>query len=155
LFYAVNGTGGTTWTVYKWNGSSALMTLVDSGGGNVMHALPSALSFGERIFTAGELDIKITLREAVPGGEKVSFTVSGGGTGRKMKMHHLLKGTPPLLSCTLSAPVTGGSATFNGGLNQVENIDADGVTVYTVVWTPQPDGLSSADRVFRAPEALI
>ena len=153
LFRTTSGNG--LWTVYKWNGNAAIMTVVDTGG-NALHSVPSGFpSFGERIFTAGELDIKIIAREGVPGGEKITFTVSGGGTNRKMKLHHSLKGTPPLLSCTLSGPVTGGSATFNVGLNQVEGIDADGTTVYTVVWTPGVDGLSVADRVFRVPEALI
>jgi hypothetical protein len=155
LYYAVNGTSGTSFTVYKWNGNTSVMTVVDSGGGNVYHAIPTGLpNYGERIFTAGELDIRILSRTGVVGGEEITFTVWGGGTGRKMKLHYTQEGTPQLLPATLALPVTGGSATLNTGSNQVEGIAADGTTVYTIVWDVQTDGLTTANRVARVPEAL-
>ena len=155
LYNTTSGTAGTGFASYKWNGNAALMTSVDSGG-NVDHSLPlTHLTMGERIFTAGELDIKITARVGVFGGEQISFIAYGGGTGRKMKLHYTLEGTPSLLPATLTAPVTGGSATLNTGLNQVEGIAADGATVYTIVWAVRTEGLNSDTRVIRSAEVLV
>jgi len=153
LYYAASSTGGTPYVAYRWNGPNTLMTVVDTGG-DVAHSLPSSLAFGERIFTAGELDIKITARVGVIGGEEISFIVYGGGTGRRMKLHYTQNGTPDLLPATLRLPVTGGSATLNTGSNQVEGIAADGTTVYTIVWEVATDGLSASNRVNRVPEVL-
>jgi hypothetical protein len=156
LYGAVNGTPGTGFSVYDWNDDPrALMLQIDSGG-DVAHALPKGYpNNGERVWTAGELDIKITGRAAVLGGEQVSFIAHGGGTGRKMKLYYALQDEPVLAEATLAAPVTGGSATFNGGLNQVEGIAADGATVYTIVWDVQADALAGGQRARRIPQVFV
>jgi len=154
LAFAANSTVGTFFTFYQWNGSGLVMTPVDIGG-NVYHSPASGYpSNGERIWTAGELDIKITARAAVLGGEQISFIAYGGGTLRKMKLFYALLSEPNLVEATLAGPVTGGSATLNTGLNQVEGIAADGATVYTVVWDVQADSLAAGQRARRIPQVI-
>ena len=155
LFFAASSTSGTGFTLYQWNGPGVLMTPVDVGG-DVFHSPPSGYpNNGERIWTAGELDIKITARAAVLGGEQISFIAYGGGTLRKMKLYYALLGEPNLVEATLAAPVTGGSATFNGGLNQVEGIAADGATVYSIIWNASADGVSVGQRATRIPQVFV
>jgi len=155
LYYSVDGTATRSYTVYKWNGNAAVITVVDVGG-VVAHALPTGYSNnGERVWTAGELDIKITSVVATLGGETISFIAYGGGTNRKMKLQYALGGSPPLLEATLMAPVTGAPATLNTGLNQVEGIAADGTTVYSIAWDLPTDGIAAGTRVIRVPEIFI
>jgi hypothetical protein len=155
LYHSTDSVATTAYTMYKWNGNSSVITSVDVGG-VVAHALPTGYANnGERIWTAGELDIKITSVVATLGGEQISFIVYGGGTNRKMKLHYALGGEPVLLEATLMSPVTGGSATFNVGLNQVEGIAADGATVYSIVWDLPTDGVDSGTKVIRVPQASI
>lgn len=154
LYHTVDGTGGTGYTAFQWNGPGSLITQVDTGG-DVEHAPPTGYpNHGERIWTAEERDIKITGRKAVSGGEEVSFIAYGGGTGLNMKLWYSLQGEPVLSEATLSTPVTGGSATFNAGMNRVEGIAADGATVYTIVWDFVTDGLALTQRVNRVPQVF-
>lgn len=154
LYNTVNGTAGTGFTVYQWNGNGSMITNID-GGGDVEHAIPKGYSNnGERIWTAGERDIKITARAAVSGGEQISFIAYGGGTGLNMKLWYALDGEPVLQEATLTTPVTGGSATFNAGMNRVEGIAADGTTEYTIVWDAPTDSILQAQRVIRVPEVF-
>jgi len=149
LYHSVNGTIGNVFSMWLYNGIGSVITLVDTGG-ETTHAIPSGWpNAGERIWTAGERTIQIVARSRVAGGEQLSFVAYGGGTGLNVKMYHALHGSPLLIESTLSTPVTGGSATFNGGSNQVENVAADGSTVYTIVWDFSSDTLSVGARVDR------
>lgn len=155
LYYATNGTDATTLTMYQWNGTGSVITQVDTGG-DVTHSIPSGFpNHGERIWSPGELDVKIAGRTAVTGGEQVSFTAYGGGSGFNFKLFYSTNGHPDLQEATLAGPVTGGSATLNGGLNRVEGVAADGTTVYTVVWDISADGITPGERVIRAPQILV
>lgn len=153
LYYASNGNSGTAFEVWQWNGNSSLITQTDSAAGDVEHAIPkNYANDGERIWGAGDLDIAITAREQVSGGEEITFIAYGGGTGRNMKLWYSVDGEPVLLEATLTTPVSGGSATFNAGMNRVEGIAADGTTEYTIVWDTATDGITSGQRVKRVPE---
>ena len=154
LYHATSGTSGVSFSVFPWT-AGVMGSQIDSGG-NVYHSVPSGYpNNGERIWTAGELDIKITARTALLGGEQISFIAYGGGTGRKMKLYFALDNEPILVEATLAGPVTGGSATLNTGLNQVEGVAADGTTVYTVVWDVQADSLAAGQRAMRVPQVLV
>ena len=155
LYFANSSTSGTLLTAYQWNGNASVITQIDIGG-NVYHSLPTGYqNNGERIWTAGELDISITARVPVIGGERISFIAYGGGTGHSMKLYFAFDGEPFLLEATLATPVTGGSATFNSGLNQVEGVDGDGATVYTIIWTAPVDGVTIGTRVTRVPQIIL
>jgi len=155
LYFAVNSNTGTALTMFQWNGNAALLTSVDTGG-DAWHSPPSGYSnHGERIWTAGELDIRITSRMSVLGGEQIFFTCYGGGTGRKMKLYYSVDGEPLLTEAALIGPVTGGSATLNTGMNQVEDIDADGSTIYSIIWDAPTDGITFGQRVNRAPQVFV
>jgi len=155
IFQAIDAVLGTSFTMWQWNGPAALLTSVDSGG-DVGHAVPSNLPQGGcRIFTPGELDVKIASRQGVLGGEEITFRAYGGGTGRKFKMFYSIGGDPDLIEATLIAPVTGGSATFNVGLNQVEGIAADGATDYTIIWDIGTDGVTAGTILDRFPQITV
>ena len=155
LAWAPNSTAGTNYTLYLWGGSGAIMTPIDNGG-NVSHNPPTGWpQGGMRIWTAGELDVKILSRAAVLGGEQISFVAYGGGTGRKFKLFYALLGEPNLLEATLAAPVTGGAATLNTGLNQVEGVAADGVTVYTVIWNIGANSVAPGTILDRFPQISV
>ena len=146
---------GTPITLYKWNGNAALMTSVDTGG-NIFHAFSTSLPQGGcRTFVPGELDVKIVSRVGVLGGEQITFRAYGGGTGRKFKLLYSIGGDPDLLEATLTGPVTGGSATLNTGLNQVEGVAADGVTSYTIVWDTAADGIAPGTILDRFPLVAV
>lgn len=161
LFYYASAVQGSTQSLYRWNydpianpppNAANKMTSIDTGG-DVYHSLcTNHIKGGSRIFSPGELDVKIASRSATLGGEVITFRAYGGGTGRTFKLFYEIQGNPALQEATLKTPVTGGSATFNGGANQVENIAADGVTDYTIVWDIVADGLSAGDYVVRYPQ---
>ena len=163
LYHAVNGISGTSFTVYQWNYDPAnalgfglnLLSTQDVGG-DVYHSVPDTLPQGGcRIFTPGELDVKIVNRVGILGGEQITFRAYGGGTGRKFKMFYSIGGDPNLLEATLMTPVTGGSATFNGGLNQVEGIAADGATDYTIVWDIAANSVVPGIVIDRFPQVTV
>jgi len=155
LAHTAESNPGTSYTLFVHNGPGSVMTSVDVGG-DVRHGPPSGHPQGGcRIFTPGELDVKIVARTAVLGGEQISFTAYGGGTGRKFKLFYALDGEPNLLEATLATPVTGGSATFNAGLNQVEDIAADGVTVYTIIWDITADSVVAGTILDRFPQITV
>lgn len=167
LYFALNGVVGTGHTMYRWNlnpadvatvlpgNPSNVMTSIDSGG-DTQHSAPAHMSQGGcRIFTPGELDVKIVSRVGVLGGEEITFRAYGGGTGRKVKIFYAVGGEPSLLECTLAGPVTGGSATLNTGLNQVEGVAADGATDYTVIWDLAADSVVPSTEIDRFPQVSV
>jgi hypothetical protein len=138
LYYAASATSGTTFTVYQWNGNASVMTVADTGG-DVAHSLPTEVAGGERIWTAGELDIKITGVAPALGGEIISFIASGdaGNANKTVTFQWTNQGEPTSSSATLTGTATGGTASRSG--NSVINVDADGTTTYTVVWDTATD----------------
>lgn len=160
LYYSANGSSGASYTMYQWNYDpianpppdvANLMTTVDTGG-DKWHSLPAEVPAGGcRIWTTTELDVEITGRSRTTDGEVVSFVAYGGGTGRTFKLYYQYPGEA-IQEATLTTPVTGGSATFNGVSNQVENIAADGTTTYSIVWDVSTDSITDFDFVTRYPE---
>jgi hypothetical protein len=151
LWYAANGTEGTTWDLYQWvdgsPGSETEMTLVDSGG-DVAHAIPSMVTMtgGERLFTVGEMDILITGRDPVLNGQKIRFKAWGdaGFANKTVEFRRSGESEPAGPLCTLKETAEGGTAIRVG--NTVQQVDADGVTEYAVVWDVGADGFGSGAR---------
>ena len=150
LFVAPHYTSGTPYSLWKWNGPAALIGnagVANDSGGDTDHAIPiGLLQAGERIWTAGELDIVITGKQAVVGGERISFIVYGdaGPSDKTVRFYFNTEGEPAIAQCVLIGSVTGGSATRSG--NDVINVNADGTTVYTAIWDIGSNGVSSGDR---------
>ena len=157
LYHSASATPGSQRTAYQWNGNASLLTQVDVGG-DVAHAAPTdTRSGGERFFTENQLDVAIIDVSPVFGGEQVTFKVfgdAGGPSDKKFKLYYTLEGEPDVSEATLKLPVTGGSATLNAVLNQVEGITADG-TQYTVVWDTVTDSITSGLRVTRYPRTFL
>lgn len=132
---------GNPMTLYKWNGPSSMLSVVDSGG-NVSHSLPHGLLSGLHVFSSAP-EVVIENFEDTQTGLKLHFKVYGGGTGWTVKFYfgRDILGT----QATLTGTATGGSAIRNG--NQVENVAADGMTTYTVDFDAAAHGLSDGDSV--------
>jgi len=139
LYFAFNNTTGTTWSVFKWNGEAALIGNAGAPndvGGDIAHALPfSVLDGGARIWTPGELDADMLLRENALGGEKLTCKGWGdvGPTDKVFKVYANKKGTADLFLCKLKGPITGGTAALNGGNDGIDNIEANPAVPYTFV----------------------
>jgi len=152
LYYAASFVSGTSFTTYQWNGNASVITVTDTGG-DVAHSLPTEVAGGERIWTAGELDIKITGVAPTFGGETISFTATGdaGSADKTVTFQWTNEGEPTSLSATLTGAATGGTATRSG--NSVINVDADGTTTYTAIWdtvTDSPGGRAQLTPVISA-----
>jgi hypothetical protein len=147
LYFAEDGVAGTTLTLYEWQAGGASEMVVDSAGGDTAHSLPTGYAVGERIWTAGELDIRITGVEAAVGGEKVKFRCSGAaGVGDKTvsfrftSVHGAPNGAVATLigSLVVESGAPTGSASRSG--NTVINIDADPTVEYSITWDTVTDG---------------
>jgi len=148
------------WTVYKWNGPGSVITQIDSGG-DVTASIPSSPNqAGEYIFTPGEMDIWITGKTPVVGGQRVYFSCSGdpGNADKIVNFRFNDQGEPCLALATLI-----GMGVFSGspagaptlGTNQVENVDADPSVVYYADWILTSDGFTSGDRAQLKPVISI
>jgi hypothetical protein len=139
LYFGDGSTAGTPWAVYTWNGEGSLIGNAgapDDIGGDIAHALPfTTLDGGMRIWTPGELDCDMLLRENALGGEKLSCKGWGavGPADKTFKVYANKKGTGDLFLCKLTGPVTGGTAALNGTNDGIVNVEANPATTYTFV----------------------
>jgi hypothetical protein len=155
ILYAADGTAGTPWTIYEWQGNAATMTTTGTVG-DVAHAVASAKApGGERIFTPSELDILITAKAPVLGGERIFFQTSGsiGPSDKTVEFYYNRQGEPAVTLATLSGVAAGGVAVRVG--NQVQNVQADGSTVYEITWNITADLISAGDRVQLVPRVSV
>ncbi len=137
------------------------MSLIDVGG-DVHHSLSTTCSMsGERIFTAGELDIIITGKQPVIGGQKVLFRAYGdpGTADKTVKFFFDTEGEPALVQATLTGAAVVESGSPAGAPtrvgNEIQDIDADGTVEYSAVWDISADGVSTGDRVQLKPQVLL
>lgn len=153
--YAPNGTAGTPWTIYEWQGNAAVMTSPGTVG-DVEHALASAKATGgEYIFTPSELDILIVSKAPVLGGERIFFKAYGepGPTNKVVTFYYNRDGEPATAQATLTGTAAGGAAVRVG--NQVQNVQADGLTTYEITWNINADLINSGDRVQLVPRISV
>lgn len=149
FYYAASTTTGTPWSVYQWNGTGSVMTVVDTGG-DVDHALPfTTVDGGSRIWTPGELDADFVARADDLGAERVDVRTWGavGPTDKTIAVFFNKKGSSDLTLATLAGPVTGGSAALNGGNNGLINIEANPLVDYSFLVPLAPNGISVGERV--------
>lgn len=129
-------------TQYKFVDSSTQLTLLDSSTLSTSLVM-SPEGGGARALIESGPTVTVYAKERVSGGEKVTFRCSGGQTSQVVRFFFGTDHEVPITQAQLTGTVTGGSATRNG--NQVEDVDADGTTDYTV--TVQALGFEDLDRI--------
>ena len=160
IFQADGVSAGIPYTLWKWNGPASLVTQVDSGG-DVVHAVPiGMLQGGQYIWTAGEMDIWISGKAPIVGGERLKFRASGaaGVADKTVSFRYDDKNEQPLLLGTLSAVgvLSGAPAGAPSlGTNVVLNVDADPTVEYYADWTLTADGFTSSDRAQLKPTISV
>jgi len=137
---------GSTWSTYKWNGIASEITALGSGLAYQIVPAQFAAGGGDRIWSSGELNAVIIGTAPVLGGEQISFKAYGdpGSSDKTVKLYYDSGEEAPITQASLMGSATGGSATRNG--NQIENVDADGSTTYTLVHDAATDGLGAGDK---------
>lgn len=156
LIYSPNNDPTESFTFYEWVSDAA--TMISTGtNGVASDAGPNlAQTGGSRIYTPGEMDILITNRQPVIGGERLFFRAWGdpGLSNKTVTFFFDAQGEPITTQCTLDGAATGGSAVRVG--NTVQSVDADdGVTEYSVVWNFSFDGVTNGQRVQLAPRIEV
>jgi hypothetical protein len=135
LYYALNGTTGTNWTEYQWNGNASLMTLVQTAG-DVSDAMPFVRhSQGTTFWVSGENMPVITGFAAGSAGNiTVSYVVYSDSLSGTCNIQGYF-GTN-----TQAFPLS--PATINGvGGGQVTGVPMNGTT-QTLTWNAQTDGFT-------------
>lgn len=148
----------TSWDVANESGSAGSLTVyevADAGsswtslgsagdGGDALPNTGACATGGERIDIQDQLKILQTGQEKVLGGVKIYFKAWGdpGNADKKVKVWHDPNQGRPITQGTLRGSATGGSTSRNG--NQIENVDADGVTEYSLIWDFKSDGYTEA-----------
>lgn len=145
LWYTSSGSSSGTVSYFEYAGPATEM-----GPGTVTALNPNNFAIpvttdggGERINTTDSdlsvHDISITTIPNVPGKVLLSFKASGdpGPDDKIVKLYYSSKENPEMVQATLAGTATGGAATRSG--NQVEDVDADGTTTYTVQWDVDAD----------------
>jgi hypothetical protein len=156
LNYTALPTSSDFFTAYEWVDSSTQLTNLGSSVGNAVHVLPSTKApGGERVFTYGELDIVITNKAPVVDGQRIFFKVYGdtGPNDKIIRFYYSTQGEPPVSQATLTGTASGGVAVMNG--NQVENVNADGVTTYEATWDFAADSIATGTRVQIVPRIIL
>jgi hypothetical protein len=153
IYYSTTNTSGTIRSMYEWNGPTAELSFVDSGG-DVLQSLganvtPVAMNYS---YTSGQNYIRITGRTFGVGYERWSFVIhSSTGTdvvGVKLWTGKATDPYPTRLA-SIGDPSNGSiSSNTNTGLT------ANGTTVYQFSWYAIADGYSQNQRVKRLFEVL-
>lgn len=162
IYFAPNGSSASIMTQYVFVDESTTMTQEDSGGNAAWAQVAVMTGGGERIFTPGELHIEIVERFAVLGGEALWFKAWGdpGPADKNVEFRFntqtelpltlaTLTGTPAVISGTASPP------TLNVGLKRLEDVEADGTSVFQTVWAITSDGVASGQRAQIVPRVFI
>jgi hypothetical protein len=156
VYHSVDAVATTAWTQYGFNiGPLAAMTLLGVGG-DVKHALPKGtLSSGERIWTPGEFDILVTLREGLVASERVTFRAAGdpGSADKSVEFVGTTLTNPLISVLPLTGTPTGGSIIRVG--NTLQQVDADGTTDYTAIIDASGIPAIPGDRLPLAPRIFV
>lgn len=156
VYHADDSVAATPWMLYEFQiGPLAEMQQVDVGG-SVDYSMPKGtLSSGERVWTPNELDILITNRVGVIGGEVITFRAAGdaGSADKSAEFAGTTLTNPLTTAVPLTGTATGGSALRVG--NAVTQVDADGVTDYTVTVDVSAIPAVAGDRLPLAPRVFI
>jgi len=148
LTYSPNNDPSEQFSFYEWIDDSTTIQLAGTDG-NAADAAPHlSQTGGSRIYTPGELEVLVTNRQPIVGGERLFFRAWGspGPANKVVRFYFNTQGEPITVQCTLEGTVTGGSASRAG--NAVVDVEADdGATEYSVAWAFEDDGVSAGARV--------
>lgn len=150
LFFASNGTAGTSWSLYQWNGKASAMTLVDSGG-SVSHALGinNRPVGGQFCYTSGQLRLRVVSRTPAAGGVRYGVVLSGpnGNEACQIRAYYDPAATEKLSQQGALINPSAGALTDPGVAGSVwTGLTADRSTVYEVTWAAQAQGISQGAR---------
>lgn len=136
-----------SYSYFEWNGPAALMTPGNIGPAHGLALAETRDGGSEYIFTSGELSVEITDVTPIVGGIRLSFRAYGdpGPDDKIVTFRFNAEGFTPDVICTLTGTATGGVAVRVG--NTVEDVDADGTTIYTVDWNASANGIVVGDSV--------
>ncbi|MDX1450148.1 MAG: hypothetical protein R3246_13920, partial [Acidimicrobiia bacterium] len=130
--------------------------------GDVYHSVPDLTpQGGSRIWTEGELDILIVDRAPVLGGEQIDFIAFGdtGPADKKVEFRRNALMHPPTAVASLTgtpSKVSGPStAPISRNVNVLENVEADGTTVWRTTWNISADSVSPGDRAQLMPRVFV
>lgn len=162
LFFSADGAVGSTVTSYRFVDEATVLTNEDTGASAGWALVESTVGGGERIFTPGELHIELVENLAVSTGEALRFIAWGdpGAVDKNVEIYFNTQSEVPLAPITLLGPpvvVSGPAATptLNGGLNRLEDVEADGVSIYEIVWDIVADGVGRGDRAQLVPRIYV
>lgn len=150
LFFANNGTAGTSYALYQWNGKGAVMTLVDSGG-SVSHALGinNRPVGGQFCYTSGQLRLRVVSRTPVAGGVRYGVVLSGptGAEACSVKAYYDPAATEKLSQgAALVNPSVGALTDPGVAGSEWTGLVADRTTVYEITWAAQIQGVPQGAR---------
>lgn len=155
IYIALSNTAGTPVTKYKWNGSSALMSIAGIGGDLSFGWTDDQEGAGHRSYTLNEPDILITSTEQSlsAGAVKINFNIYESplipsGTQCWVRILADSDFEYPMSLCSLSNPQPSG--TIVGG-NTITNIAIGSGTNYSVDWRPSLDGITPNQSVKLVP----
>lgn len=147
LFYKNANSISNPIYLFKHVGPSSKWQFLGSGA-TIDQVLPHGAVGGSFDLVPGESDIIITGKTPIIGGETLKFKVYGGGT-KTVKFYYGLGTSLPLTQLPLKGLAVGGTAVRNG--NQVDNVTADGTTVYEVDVNSIAAGISSDSDICVVP----
>jgi hypothetical protein len=136
---------GGLYTLYEWIDNDTVMTQIETAGGltHTLHLANDTQGGGQRNYVPGAPEIVVYGKEAVAGGEKLTFRCFGGQTNQVVRIFLGSGGDAPETQANLIGTVSGGTAFRNG--NQIDSVDCDGTTDYTV--TVQALGFNNLDFI--------
>lgn len=156
LWYSPNNDPVQAYSLYQWTSNAAPMVLVEAGGVASDAAPNLAQTGGDRIFTLGELNVLVTNRQPVIGGEQIYFRAWGdtGNADKYVRFYFSKQGEPTTTQCVLIGTATGGVAVRVG--NAILNVEADdGTTEYSIIWDIGANSVASGDRVQLVPRISV
>lgn len=144
LYIVSDASSVSSYSMFRWNGNSSVMTLTDIGGSST-HALSRAMTTsGNEFFTADSNTIEIVTRAAVAGGLRFSFklySASGAATVDVNGYYGTSTDEYDTTQANLSSPSSG---IMSG--NTITGLTADnGLTTYQVTWDALDNGISPGD----------
>jgi hypothetical protein len=156
LVYTPNNDPAQAITLFQWVSNAAPLNLIETNGVASDAAPNLAQTGGDRIFTVGEMNILITNRQPVIGGEQIFFRAWGdpGPIDKYVRFYFSKQGEPTSTQCVLTGTATGGSAVRAG--NEIQQVEADdGTTEYSITWDVGANSVANGDRVQVVPRISV
>ena len=154
LYYRSNGTSGTPWAVYKWNGFATLMGNAGAptgSGGDGSHCMAfDMLGSGKLFYTEDELDVSIESIVQALGGQTISFRLYSASGTEVVDVDFFYNDEGESAKTGPASILNASAGTIVA--NQITGLTADnGATLYTVLW----DTTGTGDNVPNGTEANL